>query len=455
MHKTRPHRIAVVGCGHVGLITAAGFARLGHAVTGIDCDTPRIESLHRLELPFDEPGLFPLVRDETAGGRLAFTTSFAEGLAGAEAIFLCVSTPSTVTGAPDLRHVRAAVADIARALPRSGRQPVIVNKSTSPIGTGETIEAILRRAFHANRATPTIVSNPEFLREGHGVEDFFHPSRIVVGSDDPAAARFVAGLYRGVPGSVLVTTLRAAEMIKYVSNAFLATRVSFANEAARLCEAIGVDADVVLTGAGMDPRIGTDFFSPGIGFGGSCLPKDVAALVHMGETFGSPTRLISAVQEVNTHQRKHVVNALRRALGGLDERIVAIWGLTFKGGTDDTRDSPALDIVSLLANDGAIVRCYDPAHPPGGSPLQGLQLCYSPVEACVDADALAVLTDWPHFRDVNLHAVREVMARPVIFDGRNVLDRDEAERLGFAYSGIGRPPRRPLPLPVDRLEVPA
>jgi len=447
-------RISVVGCGHVGLVTAVGFAELGHYVTGIDIDRTRIRQLHEGKAPFREPQLEQLLQQNIASGRLQFTSSFERGLRYADAVFLCVSTPSTVTGAANLSHVRAAVTTIAAVLAGQGRQPVIANKSTSPIGTGETIEALLRRAFQSSRSDcPAIVSNPEFLREGHAMRDFLQPSRIVVGSDDQAAARFVANLYRGVHAPVLITGLRSAEMIKYVSNAYLATRVSFANEVSRLCEAIGVDSDEVLLGAGMDPRIGSQFFAPGVGYGGSCLPKDVAALAHTGDSHGSPMRLLSAVQEVNNHQRKHAVNALRRMLGGLEGRTVAVWGLAFKGGTDDVRESPAIDIIALLRNEGATVRCFDPAFT-GESPLEGIAVCPTADEACDGTDALAILTDWPQFRQVDLERLRSRMAGRVIFDGRNMLNREAAEAAGFTYAGVGRP-ERPGVVEPPVLQVPA
>lgn len=447
-------RIAVVGCGHVGLVTAAGFAELGHSVVGIEIDRGRLSRLNQGVVPFREPALPELVREQMRHGRLAFTSSYTNGLKDANAVFLCVSTPSTVTGAADLTNVRAAVSSIAAVLAGRARQPVIANKSTSPIGTGETIEALLDRAYYASRAAPPpIVANPEFLREGQAVHDFRHPNRIVVGSEDDDAARFIASLYRGIRAPVLVTGLRSAELIKYVSNAYLATRISFVNEVARLCEAIGVDADLVLKGAGMDPRIGLGFFAPGIGYGGSCLPKDVAALCHTGECQGMPLRLLGAVQDVNTHQKKHAVNAIRRMLNGLEGRTIAVWGLTFKPGTDDVRESPAIDVVALLKNEGAEVRCFDPAFAGSASTVDGLALQHTPQAACIGADALAVLTDWPEFRQVSLDEVASLMAGRSLFDGRNLLNREAVERAGLVYCGIGRPIRTSRP--ARRVGVPA
>jgi UDPglucose 6-dehydrogenase len=344
-----------------------------------------------------------------------------------------------MAGAADLRNIRAATHSIAANL--NGTTPIIINKSTSPIGTGETIEDILRKAMQESHHPPRIVANPEFLRQGNAVWDFFHPERIVVGSRSSDDARAVVALYAGLPGEVILTDLRTAEMIKYVANAFLATRVSFINEIARLCEQIGTDIDTVVDGVAHDPRIGRHFFRPGIGYGGSCLPKDVAALRYIGETVGVATPVLSAVQEINTIAKTSAVRRLRARLGPLEGRTIGAWGLTFKGGTEDTRESPAMDVVALLRNEGAVVRVYDPAvaedHgrvPPWMRPL----VRDTPLEAAEGAEALAILTDWPMFRDVDLAAVGGVMAGRVIFDGRNVLDRSHVEELGFAYLGVGR-----------------
>jgi UDPglucose 6-dehydrogenase len=291
------------------------------------------------------------------------------------------------------------------------------------------------------RRTPRIVSNPEFLRQGRAVQDFFNPDRIVVGSRSPEDARAVADLYKPLVAPVLVTDLRSAEMIKYVSNSFLATRISFINEIARLCEQLGIDIDTIVEGIAHDPRIGAHFFQPGIGYGGSCLPKDVAALRFIGETLGVSTPVLSGVQQVNSIQRTSAVRRLRARLGSLEGAVIGVWGLTFKGGTEDTRESPAMDVVHLLQNDGAIIQAYDPAViadpdlvPPGHRKL----LAVSAVEAARGADALVLLTDWPEFRYVSLADTRRVMRGNVLFDGRGQLDRREVEANDFAYLGVGR-----------------
>jgi UDPglucose 6-dehydrogenase len=433
-------RIAVLGCGHVGVVTAACLAQLGHNVAGVDIDAELVVRLSAGRIPFLEPGLSDLVAGNLEAGRLRFTTSYSEGLDGAGFVFLCVNTPATPTGAADLRSVRRAVAQTAEVLGQTKSRPLIVNKSTSPIGTGETIYAALARSFAPARS-PDIVANPEFLREGHGVEDFFYPQRIVVGAERRQDAERVAALYRDIQAPVIVTDLRAAEMIKYVSNAFLATKVSFINEIARLCEQLGVDIDVVAHGASLDQRIGGDYLSPGIGYGGSCLPKDVAALCHSGDSAGVTMRVLSAVQEVNLAQRKHAVNSIRKALGPLDAKTIAVWGASFKGGSEDLRESPALDVIALLRNEGAAVKVYDPSLA-GEDFLPFADLvCQTPLDAARDADALAVLTDWDEFAAVELRDVAPLMRGNLIYDGRNVFSREQAEAAGLTYYGVGRRPR--------------
>lgn len=433
------HKVAVVGCGHVGTVTAACLAELGHSVTGVDVDSTLISRLWSNDVPFIEPGLSDLVARNTECGRLTFTTSYSDAIDGAEFIFLCVNTPATTTGAADLRYVRRAVAMIAENAVDAVCEPLIVNKSTSPVGMGETIEAILKNTFPPGRRTPAIVSNPEFLQEGRGVQDFFNPDRIVIGANDRHDAERVAVLYEGIGAPIIYTDLRSAEMIKYVSNAFLATKVSFVNEIAKLCEGLGVDVDYVLHGASMDPRIGNLFMRPGVGYGGSCLPKDVAALCHTGDTVGLTMRVLSAVQEVNLAQRKHVVNSIRRALGRLEGMTVAAWGLTFKAGSEDLRESPALDIINLLRNEGARVKVYDPSLAVEQLDQLADEVCTSALEAAADADCVAILTDWPEFNEIDLRELRSTMNGRVIYDGRNQLQRTTVELEGFEYYGIGRP----------------
>lgn len=446
---TNPRRITVIGCGHVGVVMAAGFAKLGHTVTGLERSPDLVASLTAGRVPILEAGLPELVRDGIDSRRLRFTTSYAEAVPTADFIFLTVDTPGTHAGAADLRNIRSAARDIAASL--NGTSPIIVNKSTSPIGTGDTIEGILWRDLTDAYQRPRIVSNPEFLRQGFAVLDFFHPDRIVIGSRSEDDAREVAQLYEGLGGALLITGLRTAEMIKYVANSFLATRISFINEIARLCEALDVDIDAVVEGVGYDERIGTHFFKPGIGFGGSCLPKDIAALRYMGEALGVATPILSAVQQVDSSQRTSAVRKLRAALGGLDGMTIAVWGLTFKGNTEDTRQSPALDVVELLLNEGVHLRVYDPSFPERLPDRIRQAVCADALEAVRGADALAVLADWPQFRTISMDAVSDAMAGTVVFDGRNSLDPEVVKASGLTYVGVGRgTPKsfRRAPIPV-------
>ena len=336
---------------------------------------------------------------------MRFTTSYEEAIPEADFVFLAVDTPQTLGGASDLHNLRAAATSLARSL--NGRAPIVVNKSTAPIGTGDMLEGILEREAPDGRLTPAVVSNPEFLQQGRAVRDFFEPTRIVVGADSEDDARSVADLYQGLPGEVLLTSRRTAEMVKYVSNVFLATRISFINEIAQLCEAMGVDVEDVVAGVAHDPRIGSHFFRPGIGYGGSCLPKDTASLRFMGETFGVPTPFLAAIQQVNENARTRTVRRLREALGTLEGRRIAVWGLTFKGDTEDTRQSPAVEVVQLLVNAGADVTAFDPSEPDEWllPPKLRISLAATALEAVEDADALAVLTDWRDFTSVPLDEV--------------------------------------------------
>ncbi len=431
-------RLAVVGCGHVGTVTAACLAELGHEVVGVDVDPRLVENLNALDVPFMEPALPELVAKNVRAGRLRFTTSYEDAVNGAQFVFLCVNTPETTTGAADLRYVRKAVAGIAEVVSSTNERPVIVNKSTSPIGTGETIEAILARTFPPADG-PDIVANPEFLREGRGVEDFFHPDRIVVGSEQREQAARVAALYDAIDAPRIITDLRTAEMIKYVSNAFLATKVSFINEVARLCESLGVDVDTVARGASLDPRIGDKYFSAGIGYGGSCLPKDVAALCHSGESVGVTMRVLSSVQEVNVSQRKHAVNTIRRVLGPLEGLTIAVWGVTFKPGSEDLRVSPALDVIALMRNEGALVRVYDPSLDATAEPPFADEVYSDSLAAAAGSHCVAILTDWPEFGTIDLLQLKAVMTGRLVYDGRNMLDRAVVEATGLLYCGVGRP----------------
>jgi len=419
--------IAVIGAGYVGLTTAACFSHLGHDVTCADIDEARIAQLTRGEIPIVEAGLGALVRDGLEGGRLSFVVGAANAVSSAEFAYLCVPTPQDDDGAADLSYIEAAAREIGPRLPS---EAVVVNKSTVPVGSTRVVERVL------GRDDVVVVSNPEFLREGSAVHDFLNPDRIVIGSDDQSAAVRVASLYIGVTAPIIVTDPPSAETIKYAANAFLAAKVSFVNAIAAVCDAVGADVKDVVLGMGYDKRIGHEFLKPGPGFGGSCLPKDTRALVQIADSAGYSFDLMRGVITVNEDQFHRVAAKVRDMAGGSLEGVkVAVWGLTFKARTDDTRESPALRIVSLLAGQGAEVQAYDPAIK---GPVGGVVPAADPYSVCDGARVLAVLTEWDDFRWLDFDKVAGLMETPRLVDARNLLDRAALERRGFSYIGIGR-----------------
>jgi UDPglucose 6-dehydrogenase len=426
--------ITVVGTGYVGLVTGACFADLGNRVVCIDVDEVKIEMLRGGEIPIFEPGLEELVERNCAAGRLSFTTSYAEGLDGTEFVFVAVNTPQGQAGEADMTYARSAARSIAEHL----RGPaIVVNKSTMPIGTADWVAGVLAR--HGTVGA-RVVSNPEFLREGSAIDDFMGPDRVVLGAEDREAAERVSQLYAPLNAPIVITDLRTAEMIKYASNAFLATKISFINEIASICEKMGADVRQVARGMGLDKRIGGAFLSAGVGFGGSCFPKDVQALAHMAALSGCHPQLLRAVLEINRDARRSVVLKLRAALGELEERRIGVLGLAFKPNTDDLREAAAIEIIHLLLQEGVEVRAYDPAAmPKAEAQLPEVRFCRDAYEAATGADALVLLTEWNEFKQLDLRRVREVMARPVFVDGRNIYDPGDMAELGFDYQSIGRP----------------
>ncbi len=429
-------QIAVVGVGYVGLVTAACFADLGNKVIALDIDEGKIARLKRGEMPIYEPGLEELVRRNVHAGRLAFTTSYREALTGSEFAFIAVGTPEGVDGEADLRYVEAAAKSIAETM----QDPLIViNKSTVPVGTGDWVAQIIRE--HQPQPVPfSVVSCPEFLREGSAIADFMNPHRVVLGSTDKEAAEKVAQLHLPLRAPIIVTDLRTAEMIKYASNAFLATKISFINEIANICEALGADVEEVAVGMGYDPRIGPLFLKAGLGYGGSCFPKDVKALAHMAEEKGRHPQLLHAVMEINADRRRMAVERVREMLGGeLQGKNVGLLGLAFKPNTDDMRESPAIDIARGLLEAGATVRAYDPIAMENASRLlPEVTMCADPYALAEGSDALIVVTDWNEFKQLDLERLRDLMRQPVLFDGRNIYDPEVMCKLGFTYRGVGR-----------------
>lgn len=420
-------RIAVIGTGYVGLTTGAYLAHLGHRVVCADVVPEKIEQLSRGEIPIVEAGLEELVREGLDSERLSFVLGAAVAVPEAEFVILCLPTPQGGDDRADMSFIVAAATEIG---PHLMTECVVVNKSTVPVGSTRAVQQAL------GRDDVFVVSNPEFLREGSAVHDVLHPDRIVIGGEDTAAAMRVAGLYQGIDAPIVITDPASSEAIKYASNAFLATKVSFVNAIANLCEAVGADVREVAMGMGYDKRIGFEFLTPGPGWGGSCFPKDTRALVRIGEDHGYDFGLLRGVIQVNEEQYDRVASKIERLADGLDGRRVGVWGLTFKARTDDLRDSPSLAVVGRLVERGARVRAFDPTQPDA---LDGMEVVDDPYAACEGADVLAVLTEWDEFRWLDFAKVRSLMAAPRLVDGRNLLDAAMLRRLGFTYEGIGRP----------------
>jgi UDPglucose 6-dehydrogenase len=438
-------RVAMIGTGYVGLVSGACFADFGHVVTCIDKDASKIARLEAGEMPIYEPGLDDLVETNVRDGRLFFTVDGAEAIRKADAVFIAVGTPTRRGGGhADLSYVHAAAEEIAGLIEGF---TVIVTKSTVPVGTGDEVEAIIRKANPD--ADFAVVSNPEFLREGAAIGDFKRPDRVVIGIDDvdgatgTRAKAVLSELYRPLnlnESPLLFTARRTSELIKYAANAFLAMKITFINEMADLCEAVGADVQQVARGIGLDNRIGSKFLHAGPGYGGSCFPKDTLALVQTAREAGSPVRLVETTVEVNDARKKSMVERVRAAVGGeLKGKTIGVLGLTFKPNTDDMRDSPALDLVPALTAAGASVQAFDPEGMHEASKrLNDLTFCEGPYEALAGAHAAVIVTEWDQFRALDLDRIKLVMAKPVMVDLRNVYRSDEMRARGFAYSSIGR-----------------
>ena len=419
--------VAVVGTGYVGLTTGAYLSHLGHDVICADVIAEKVERLQRGEIPIFEAGLEELVRAGLDGGRLSFVLGAAAAVASAEFVFLCVPTPQGGDDRADMSYIKQAAEEIG---PHLQPESIVINKSTVPVGSTRVVEQALQRD------DVFVVSNPEFLREGSAVHDCLHPDRIVIGSDHSAAAIRVATLFEGLEAPLIVTDPASAETIKYASNAFLATKISFVNAVANLCEAVGADVREVVLGMGYDKRIGFEFLKPGPGWGGSCFPKDTRALVRIGEDNGYDFSLLRGVIEVNDLQYDTVAAKIERLAGGsVDGVTIGVWGLTFKARTDDLRESPSLEVIRRLIDRGARIRAFDPTRHDG---VDGVEVVEDAYAAADGASVLAVLTEWDEFRWLDLDKVKSVMAAPRIVDARNLLDPAMARRKGFLYEGLGR-----------------
>ena len=429
-------RITVAGVNYVGLVTAACFADLGNQVVGIDIVPEKVARLNQGLATIYEPGLEEMLQRNIKAGRISFTTSYAEGMNGAEFAFIAVGTPEAPDGSADLTQVEAAARSMGD---HATNDIIIINKSTVPIGTGDLVSRLVgERIKHGIKFS--VVSNPEFLREGAALGDFMQPDRVVLGSDNREAAQQVASLYEPLHAPIIITDLRTAEMIKYASNAILATRISFMNEVAHICEQLGADVKQVALGMGLDKRIGPLFLSAGIGYGGSCFPKDVKALTHMAESNNFHPQLLRAVMDINEDARRLFVQKVRHLVGDLGGKRIGVWGLAFKPNTDDMRAAPSIDIVNALLAAGAHVQAFDPvAMDVARRIFNGISFCSNAYEAAAGADVVLLLTEWNEFKQLDMERVRDSMNKPILIDGRNVYEPAEIRALGFTYQGIGRP----------------
>ncbi|WP_126175538.1 UDP-glucose dehydrogenase family protein [Tsuneonella rigui] len=434
-------KIAMVGSGYVGLVSGACFADFGHDVVCIDKDASKIERLENGVMPIYEPGLDDLVAANVKAGRLSFTTDLAEGIRGASAVFIAVGTPSRRgDGHADLSFVYAVAQEVGEQL---SNDTVVVTKSTVPVGTGDEVERILRESGAKHRVA--VVSNPEFLREGAAIGDFKRPDRIVIGAEDDFGREVMREVYRPLflnEAPMLFVSRRSSELIKYAANAFLATKITFINEMADLCEKVGANVQDVSRGIGMDNRIGAKFLHAGPGYGGSCFPKDTLALLKTAEDYDSPVRIVEAVVKVNDHRKRAMGRKVLEALGGMDAargKKVALLGLTFKPNTDDMRDSPAIAVAQALIDAGVTVAAYDPEGMEQARPLMPeVEMCDSPYAAIEHADAVAIVTEWDAFRALDFARIKQIAKAPVLVDLRNIYRPDDVRSAGFTYSSIGR-----------------
>lgn len=429
-------QICVVGVGYVGLVTAACFADLGNRVVALDVNEERVANLKKGIMPIYEPGLDELVKRNVKAGRIHFTTSYAEALKGAEYAFIAVGTPSGADGSADLQYVAAAATSIAKNMTAP---LILINKSTVPIGTGDWVADIVKGAL-PKPIEFAVVSCPEFLREGSAIGDFMNPHRTVIGSLDRDAANKVAQLHLPLRAPIVITDLRTAEMIKYASNAFLATKISFINELADLCERVGADVKEVAAGMGYDARIGRHFLDAGLGWGGSCFPKDVEALAFMAKEKGLEPKILNSVMDVNYDRRKEAVKVVEQMVGGnLKGKTIGLLGLAFKPNTDDMRDAPSIDISEALIEAGAKVHAYDPVAMHVARPiLPAVEMFEEPYKMADGCDALMVITEWNEFKQLDLDKVKGLLKSPIIYDGRNIYEPGRMKDMGFTYRAIGR-----------------
>ena len=428
-------KIAVAGAGYVGLVTAACFAELGNDVICFDIDEEKINKLNNDIIPIYEPGLDNLVLKSKNKGKLRFTTDLRKSIKESEVVFICVGTPPKENGEADLSYVENVARVIADVM---DSYKLIVEKSTVPVETGQKVEKTIK-AYNIHKVDFDVVSNPEFLREGSAVNDFMHPDRIVVGYESERAKKIMQELYKSLNAPMIFTDIKSAEIIKHASNSFLATKISFINAIANICELAGADVEKVAEGMGLDKRIGRYFLNAGVGYGGFCFPKDAEAFIRIAERLGYDFGLLKAVQEINSAQRKHFVKKIEKSLWIVKGKTIGVLGLAFKPNTDDMRFAPSIGIITELQKEGAKIKAYDPkAIEKSKGILNGIVYCSNPYDAAKDADALVVITEWNEFKNLDLKKIKSVMKHPLIIDGRNIYNPEDVKKEGFSYISIGR-----------------
>jgi UDPglucose 6-dehydrogenase len=434
--------LSIIGSGYVGLVTGACFADVGHNVVCVDNDERKIELLQHGKVPIYEPGLEEIVHRNVSAQRLRFTSSIKEGVDHGQVIFIAVPTPQEPDGSVDLSFIEKVAREIAGVLTD---YRVIVDKSTVPVKTGEKVSESIKR-YNKHGAEFDVVSNPEFLREGCAVADLMKPDRIVIGASSERAIGLMTKVYEPFMAPILVTDINSAELIKHAANSFLALKISYINAVSAICEASGADVEKVADGIGMDRRIGRNFLNAGIGYGGSCFPKDIAAFIAISEQLGVPFNLLKEVQRINASQKDRFLRMVRDALWVLRDKKIAVWGLAFKPNTDDIRSSVAIELVSEMLREGAHVSAYDPKGMEKAREVKAIaqaRLTNTALEAVEEAEALIIATEWDEFRNINLAQVRDKMHTPLVFDGRNLFDPETMTKLGFHYTSIGRPRQKP------------
>jgi UDPglucose 6-dehydrogenase len=428
-------KICIVGTGYVGLVTGACFAEIGHQVICIDNDLKKVQLLQRGGIPIYEPGLEELVKRNVAAGRLRFAGETAEGVHHSEVIFIAVPTPPRADGSVDMSFVERVARDIAAAMTE---HKIVVDKSTVPVKTGEKVAETIRR-YNKHKVDVDVVSNPEFLREGCAVQDLMHPDRIVIGVTDERPVAKMTEIYAPFNAPIIITDINSAELIKHGSNSFLALKISYANALSAICEASGANIEDVVNGMGYDKRIGRAFLNAGLGYGGSCFPKDLSAFIHIAEGLGYDFRLLKEVQAINAQQLQRFLKKIHDTLWIVKDKTIAILGLSFKPNTDDVRLAPSLDVIRPLQTEGARIRAYDPkAMGKARDVLPGVEFCESPYVAASGADALVICTEWDEFRTLDLEKLHSVMGQPIVIDGRNIFEPKKMAALGFVYKSIGR-----------------